>query len=219
MPVSYTPGQNDVQHVDVDGSIALVDAAKAAGVKHYIYTSFTKKTVDFPLGSAKLAVEAHLQASGMVYTILRPGYFMEAWLSPMVGFDAANAKAAVYGTGDQPISWISFRDVAAFAVESLTNPAASNAVLNLGGPEAVSPHQVIELFEKNLGKTFEVNHVPAEALRAQMDGADEPMQKSFAGLMYAYAVGDPIDMKAILKAFSVKPLSVQEYVSQVGVQV
>jgi uncharacterized protein YbjT (DUF2867 family) len=56
---------------------------------------------------------------------------MEAWLSPVVGFDAANAKATVYGTGQNPISWIAIQDVARFAVASLDHPAAKNATLEL----------------------------------------------------------------------------------------
>jgi uncharacterized protein YbjT (DUF2867 family) len=215
MPFSYQPGQNDIDKVDVQGGKALIDAAKSQGVKHFIYTSFTKNIdADFPLRNAKREVEAYLKASGLVYTVLRPGYFMEAWLSPMVGFDAANAKAAVYGSGDQPISWVSLLDVIQFAVESVANPAARNAVLEIGGPEAVSPHQVIKLFEARGGKTFEVSHVPAEALKDQMDSATEPMQKSFSGLMYCYAHGDPIDMNATLKTFPLKLVSVQDHVKK-----
>ena len=80
--------------------------------------------LDFPLRNAKRAVEQRLRDSGLVYTILRPSYFMEVWLGPAVGFDAANAKASIYGSGEGTISWISLQDVARFAVESLENPAA-----------------------------------------------------------------------------------------------
>jgi len=215
LPVSYIPGQNDIQSVDLIGAKALIDAAAGAGVKHFIFTSFSgNMDMDFPLRNAKRAAEAHLMKSGMTYTILRPGYFMEAWLSPMVGFDAANAKATIYGSGDQPISWISITDVIQFAVESVSNPAARNAVLELGGPQKVSPNEVIKLFEKKAGKSFEVSYVPNEALKAQMETATEPMQKSFAGLMYCYALGDPIEMKGILQAFPVKLVSIQEYVEK-----
>ena len=138
----------------------------------------------------------------------------QAASSPGVGFDAAIAKATIYGSGDQPISWISRFDVAQFAVESVTNPAARNAVLELGDPEPVSPHQVIKLFEEASGKTFEVSHVPAKALKAQMEGATDPMEKTFVGLMYCYAVGDPIDIKTTLNAFPLKLTSVQDYVKE-----
>ena len=216
MPFSYSPGQNDLQHVDLEGSQTLIDAAKAAGVKHYIYTSFSHNlNADVPLVHAKRAVEKHLKASGLTYTILCPSYFMEVWLSPAVGFDAANGKIAIYGGGDQPISWMAIKDVAAFAVESLTNPAARNAVIEMGGPETVSPHQAVKIFEQAAGKTFEVAHVPAEALKAQMEGATDPMQKSFSGLMVSFAAGDPIDMSATLKAFPLQLTSVQEYARSV----
>lgn len=212
MPFSYVPGQNDIQTVDLEGAKALVKAAKAAGVKRFIYTSFSGNIdLDFPLRNAKRAAEQYLKASGLDYTILRPGYFMEAWLSPMVGFDAANAKAQIYGTGDQPISWISFKNVADYAVESLSNPAASRATLELGGPEAVSPHQVIKIFEKATGKTFEVTHVPAEALQAQQASVSDPMQQSFTGLMRCYAAGDPIDMSRLQKTFAVRLTPLSEF--------
>jgi NADH dehydrogenase len=191
----------------------LIDAAKAAGIKQFIYTSFSGNLDrDFPLRNAKRAVEQHLKESGLVYTILRPSMFMEVWLSPAVGFDAANAKATVYGSGDQPIAWITIQDVARFAVESLTNPAARNSVMELGGPQNLSPHQVIKLYEAAKGKTFEVTHVPPEALQAQYDGATDPMQKSFIGLMACYAAGDPIEMGGIQKSFGFRLTPVQEHI-------
>ena len=212
MPFSYQPGTNDIQKVDQEGAQALVDAAKGAGVEHFIYTSFSKNiNLDFPLQNAKRAVEKHLKDSGIGYTILRPGYFMEVWLVPAVGFDAAGKKAQVYGTGDQTISWICVKDVARFAVEAVTNPAARNAVLELGGPAPLSPHQVIDLFEKELKATFTVSHVPVSALEEQAAGAEDAMQKSFIGLMTCYAAGDPIDMKEPLKAFPLKLTSVAEF--------
>jgi uncharacterized protein YbjT (DUF2867 family) len=214
VPFGYQPGVNNLQNVDLEGCKALVDAAKVAGVKHFIYTSFSKNMdMDFPLNNAKRAVENHLRASGMVHTILRPGYFMQVWLSPAVGFDAANRKVTIYGTGDQPVSWIDYKDVARFAVESLTNPTACDATLELGDPEAVSPNQVVQLYERKQGLPIEVTNVSAEALQGQLQSAEDPMQKSFAGLMLAYASGDPIPMEAVLHGFPLKLTSVEEYVS------
>jgi uncharacterized protein YbjT (DUF2867 family) len=214
MPFCYQPGVNDIQSVDFEGVTNLIEAAKASGVKHLIYTSFSGNLDrEFPLRNAKRTVEQRLKESGLVYTILRPSMFMEVWLSPAVGFDAANSKATVYGTGDQLIAWITIKDVAQFAVESLENPAARNRVLELGGPKPLSPHQVIKIFEDAMGKTFEVTHVPPEALQAQYAGATDPMQKSFIGLMLCYAGGDPIDMSAIQKAFAVHLTPIKEYVA------
>jgi NADH dehydrogenase len=214
MPFSYQPGKNDIQTVDLEGLTNLVRAAQAAGVEHFIYTSFTMEN-DFPLRNAKRAVEGRLKESRLTYTILRPSYFMEIWLSPAVGFDAANAKAQIYGSGENPISWISLRDVAQFAVASLNNPAARNATLELGGPEALSPLQVVQIFEKVGGQAFKIEHVPEEALKEQQQAATDPMAQSFAALMHCYAQGDPIDMQETLKVFPVQLTSVKAYAERI----
>jgi len=210
MPFSYQPGENDIQSVDTKGQINLIDAASASGVKHLIYTSFTMDN-EFPLRNAKRKVEKHLKTSGLAYTILRAGYFMEVWLSPAVGFDAENANAQIYGTGENPISWISFLDVAKFAVQCLDNPTAANATFDVGGPEALTPLETVKIFERISGKAFELQYVPEEALARQQQEATDPMQQSFTGLMRWVAKGDPIDMGPVLETIPVELTSVQEY--------
>lgn len=192
---------DSIESVDRQGQLALVDAAAAAGVKRFILVSFPSVEVDFPLQSAKRAVEERLRRSGMTYTILRPTFYTEVWLSPALGFDAPNAKAQIYGGGQNQISWISFQDVAQFAVAALDNARANNAVIDLGGPEALSPLDVVRLAEQVTRKRFDVRHVPEEALRAQYGSATDPLQQSFAALMLWYAQGSVIDMTGTLQAF------------------
>ena len=216
MPFSYKPGENDIQSVDEEGVINLINASKTAGVNHFIYTSFSKNLdLDFPLRNAKRKVENHLQKSGLTYTILRPSCFMELWLSAAVGFDAPNGKVNTCGTGTNPVAYISIKDVAKFAVESISNPAARNAVLELGGPQNLSQLDAVKIFEEVLDKKIEVGQIPVAALRSQLDGAEDPMQKSFSGLMLCVANGDRIEMKDLLKVFSVKLTSVKEYIHSV----
>ena len=81
---------------------------------------------------------------------------------------------------------------------------------------ALSYDQVIKIFEDVSGRTFEVTHIPAEALHMQVQSAQDPMQKSFTALMEGVAaVGDPIDMTSILKQFPLKLASVQVYARSV----
>ena len=203
---------DSIESVDRQGQLHLIDAAAAARVKHFVLISFPKVDLAFPLQSAKRAAEERLQRSGMTYTILQSTFFTEVWLSPALGFDAASATAQVYGTGENRISWISFTDVAQFAVAALDTPQAKNAVLKLGGPEALSPLEVVRLAEQRTGKKFQVQLVPEATLRAQHGGATDPLQQSFAALMLYYARGDVIDMQETLRAFPVQRLrSVREY--------
>jgi len=212
MPFTYVPDVNDIRTTDVDGMTNLIDAAAATGVGRFVYVSFSGHLdIDFPLSNAKRTVEARIRASGLEHTILRPSYFMEVWLSPAVGFDAANATATIYGLGVDPISWIAVSDVAELAVESLEVPAAVDATLELGGPEALTPLEVVSVFEGVAGRRFEVQHVPVEALVTQQESATDPMAQSFAGLMRCYAKGDAIDMAPILRDFPIRLTTVREY--------
>jgi uncharacterized protein YbjT (DUF2867 family) len=205
-----------IEAVDLAGQLQLADAAKTAGVERYLYTSFSGGIEgDFPLRNAKRGVEQYLKQSGLAYTILRPTYFMEVWLSPIVGFDYPNAQATIYGKGEQPISWIARDDVARFAVLCLDHPAARNATLELGGPEALSPLEVVRIFEEVGGRPFEVQHVTAQAIQMQQSAAQDSLQQSFASLMCCYAAGDAIDMRATLEAFPMQLTPVWEYARRV----
>ena len=166
--LSRQPGDT-IDGVDRLGQLQLVEAAKSAGVKHFVYVSFSPMAEDFALQRAKREVEQALIASGMTYTILRPTFFMEIWLSPVLGFDVAARRARIYGAGENPISWISFPNVAEFAVRSLDTPAARNATFTLGGPEAIAPLEVVRIFEELGGAPFTVEYV-LEAVLARRQG-------------------------------------------------
>lgn len=203
---------DSIQNVDQDGQLALVAAARAAGVSHFIYTSFSQDLdIPCPLMTAKRAVEAAVKASGMAYTILRPSCFMESWLSPALGVDIVNGAAQLLGAGDRPVSYISLADVAAFAVACVNSPAARNAEIELGGPEAISPLDVVKTAEVIAGRPFTVQHVPQEALEAQYAGASDPLGKSFAALMLCIARGNPIPMDATLRQYPIHLTSVREF--------
>jgi uncharacterized protein YbjT (DUF2867 family) len=214
MPFSYKPGENDIQSVDEEGIINLINASKSAGVNHFIYTSFSKNLdLDFPLRNAKRKIERHLQNSGLTYTILRPGCFMELWLSAAVGFDALNGKVTTCGSGANTVAYISLKDVAKFAVESISNPAAKNTVLELGGPQNLSQLDAVKIFEEVLNKKIEIGQIAVDVLKSQINGAEDPMQKSFSGLMLCVANGDNIDMRDVMRKFPVELTSVKEFAS------
>lgn len=208
---------DSIQTVDNEGQATLADEAIAAGIQQFIYISFPSMPGDFPLQDAKRRVEKKLTSSNMSYTILQPTFFAEAWLSPAVGFDFPNAKATIYGEGKNKISWITIQDVAAFAVASVDNDAAKNKIIELGGPEALSPLEVVSIFEKSGGRKFEIQHVPVETLQEQKKAATDDLSKSFTSLMLTYAAGNEINMQQTLKAFPIKLNSVRDYANRVMV--
>jgi uncharacterized protein YbjT (DUF2867 family) len=217
---SRQPGDS-IEVTDEAGQCSLVDAARAAGVERFVYVSYSGNIEgDDPLTQAKRRVERAVRESGMRHTILRPSYFMEMWLSPALGFDHVGRRATVYGSGEQPISFISQGDVAEFAVLSLadmdTELGAASRTLELGGPEPVTPREAVRIFEKALGAPFEVQYVPDAVLRAQRDAATESLQRAFASLMLAYANGDAIPMEETSQRYALTLTSVPDYAKRVA---
>ena len=202
---------DSIQAVDDQGQMNLIDAAVGAGIGQFIYVSFCSMSGEFPLQTAKRKVERHLEASGLDYTILLPTNFMDVWLGPALGFDAPNAKATIYGDGKKRVSWIAIKDVASFAVASLDNPKAMNNRIELGGPKALSPLEVVEIFEAKQGRKFELEFVPEAALKAQREAAEDPLSASFAALMLNVAKGSEIDMQPATTIFQLPLTAVNDF--------
>ena len=213
--LSRQAGDN-IQSVDLDGQKSLIDAAKAAGVSKFVYISFSKNmTTDGPVTAAKRTVEQHLMASGLDYTILRCGFLMEIMVAPIVGFDYTNAKAVVYGTGEEPLSLLAMDDVAKMVALCLDHPQASNAVIEFGGPAPVTLHEVVATFEEVSGRPFEMQHVPLDALLAGWEASEDPVSKSINALMVDFARGDVIEMDATRATFPIQSTTVAQYAANV----
>ncbi len=205
---------DSIESVDDAGQLNLVAAAKAAQVDRFVFVSFRKpQGISVPVAEAKIQVESAI--AGMNFTILQASFFMEVWLSPALGFDYPNAAARIYGPGTSPISWVSSGDVAEMCALALENPAADRRTIDFGGPEALSPLEVIARFEKIGGKPFKVEHVPEESLRAQFAAATDSMQKSFAALMLGCSSGDAMEMKSLQQEFGIKLKNVDTYAREV----
>ena len=175
---------------DGGGNMRLIDAAASAGTKHFIFVSFDTSSVpDSPLTSAKRDVEDHLRRSGMTWTILQPGLFMETWLGPFLFADPVTGTAKIYGEGRTGIRYVAVADVAEVAVRSVSVPSARNAVIPFGGPDAITPRDALRMMEKECGRSFEVTEISEGALEAQWSAASDPYQKTFAALMLGVARG------------------------------
>jgi uncharacterized protein YbjT (DUF2867 family) len=201
---------DSIESVDLRGQLALVNAARSAGVGRFVYVSFRDDpTVQYPLTQAKRSVERAI--ADLDFTSVQASYFMEVWLSPAVGFDYIHGRARIYGSGLKSLSWVSYRDVAEFCIAPVLRSVAGRSVLEVGGPEPLSPLEVVKIFEAESGRRFELETISEAKLREQFDSANDPLEKSFAGLMLQYAQGDAIAMEGLLESIPVRLTSVREY--------
>jgi uncharacterized protein YbjT (DUF2867 family) len=209
--LSQEPGDS-IATVDRDGQINLVGAAEDAGADRFVYVSFSRHIdSDAPLTNAKREVEKRLEQGPLRYTILRPSFFMERAFHPMLGFDLGDGKVVVYGSGETPISFVSIEDVARFGIAAVQTDAASRQTFEVGGPEALTQLEAIEVFEELSGRTLERSFVPEEALRAQLATATDPKMQSFAGLSLDFATGVPVDMTDALAKVPVPLTSLRDF--------
>jgi uncharacterized protein YbjT (DUF2867 family) len=209
-------GDNNPQTVDDAGNRALIDAAKRAGVKHFVFTSALGVSADHPIDffRIKFASEEYLRASGMSFTILRPGAFMEFWAALVGEPIVKTGKTTIFGRGDNPINFVSADDVARYALIALDDPRARNQVIEIGGPENLTMNQVAALFEKIAGRAAQKSHVPLPMMRV-MSFVSRPFNPALSRQVAAGINMDTADWtfdpRATQKKFAVPLTTLEEY--------
>jgi uncharacterized protein YbjT (DUF2867 family) len=158
-----------IPEVDGAGMIALVDAAETAGVRRFVHMSFAgaDASLGSPLERAKLATERRLRRSPMHATSVRSDGFQEIHLGPLGRFDMAAGKVAVFGNGDSRRRFVATDDVAALVAAVADEPDAP-AVLEFGGPEALSRNEAIAVAERLTGRRMKRQRMPRPVARVGM---------------------------------------------------
>lgn len=132
---SRTGAPADAWRIDHDANLAILNAAKHAGVGHFILLSAI--CVQKPLLAfqhAKLAFEDALTPSGLTYSIVRPTAFFKS-LSGQLDRLKRGKPYLMFGDGAlTACKPISDGDLGRFITSCLETPERQNAVLPIGGP-------------------------------------------------------------------------------------
>lgn len=157
-----------------EAEIAVVDAAKAAGVKRLVKLSVWDAAGErFEFAKIHRAVERAVEASGLAWTFLRPNGFMQNFVTYMAG--SIKAQGTIYQpAGDASISHIDVRDIARVAALALTTTAHEGQAYELSGPEALSYADAATTLSRVLGKPVGYVPVSDDAARAGMLAAGMP---------------------------------------------
>lgn len=162
------PGRVTPASVDHAGNVNLVDAASATGAA-VVLMSVVGAAPDSPmeLFRAKYQAEQHLLASVAPWTIVRATAFIELWADILT-------KAPVFGRGDNPINFVSVRDVAALVERATIDTGLRGRVLEIGGPRNMTFNELVGLVRDVRGRPKKIRHVPRWALRAMAPLARQP---------------------------------------------
>lgn len=160
-------GAQSVAAVDELGNRNLINAARTARVRQFVFTSArvpdAYRSIDF--FAAKFHTEDYLRQSGVPWTILRPTAFMETWAMIIGDPLVRTGSTKIFGSGRNPINFVAVDDVAAVAVMTLDRPDALNAVVEIGGPEDLTLLDVADTFGQVTGRRGRRIRIPVQVLR------------------------------------------------------
>src|SRR5471030_477578 len=143
----------------------VIDAAKRAGVKLIAYTSVLRAdTSVLGLADEHRATEADIRASGLPYTLLRNGWYLENYAEHL---EPVLAHGAVLGAaGEGRISAAARADYAAAAVAVLTMRTAPEAVYELAGAASFTLAELAAEVARQSGKEIVYNDMPQAQYKA-----------------------------------------------------
>lgn len=144
-------GQRVAQHR------AVIDAAAAAGIKKFVYTSAPKATTsDLVLAPEHKATEEAITASGLPAVILRNNWYTENYVNDLA--TAAETGVLSAGVGDGRVASASRKDFADAAAVVLLEDGHIGEVYELGGDVAWNYSDLAAAFSEITGR--EVAYVP-----------------------------------------------------------
>jgi NADH dehydrogenase len=156
-----------IDAVDRAGNIALLRAAEAAGVERFVFVSSCGLTDAMvrraPFAAAKRLAEEAVRASSMPTVVIRPAPLQELWLAGDSGLHLEKRRAVIFGRGRAPVSYVSMDDVAEACVR-LAVAGDPPALVDAGGPEELTRHEVVDAFERETGARFRRIPVPRPVL-------------------------------------------------------
>jgi uncharacterized protein YbjT (DUF2867 family) len=188
---------------EADLGVAMVEAAKAAGVRKFVFSSVIHPSISaLSNHAAKRPVEEALCESGMQFTILQPTMFMQNFDS---GWQTVMEKGrfALPYSKHAKASYVDYRDVAEVAAIAMTSDKLDFGTfelcdtgmvdrLELAGMMSEALDQPIDAGEPTFEEWAQTAHIPEGSMR-------EGMQKMYAHYdRYGFPGGNALILKAIL---------------------
>jgi uncharacterized protein YbjT (DUF2867 family) len=158
---------DSLKNVDWEGKLYLIEAAKAANIKRFIFFSAqnVEQFKNIPLMKLKYGIECKLKDSNIPYTIFRlPGFYqglIEQYAIPIL------ENLPIWVTNENIyVSYMDTQDIAKFCLRSLQLPKTINQTFFLSGLKGWVSSEIINLCEQLAGQSAKVQRVSSFILKA-----------------------------------------------------
>jgi len=141
----------------------LADAAKVAGIKHFIFSSVGQANTNtgVPHFESKYEVEKHIKSLGLNYTIIRPAAFFENFNDNMA---PKNGVVSLPWSIDLKVQFVATADIGEVAARAFDEPNEFiSQEIELSGDE-LDGHRIIELLSKILNQPLRFKQAPPKAV-------------------------------------------------------
>lgn len=167
------------QRVEQHGNV--IDAAEAAGVDQFVYTSALRAdTSTLPIATEHVETESLLAASDLSYTLLRNGWYLENYTGEI---DQIIEEGAVVGAaGEGRISAAARQDYAEAAATVLLEDSHGGEIYELGGDSTFTLAELAEEISAQSGHPVEYRDLPEDEYATYLaeSGMPEPVADMFA---------------------------------------
>lgn len=140
----------------------VIGAAKSAGVERFVFHSVLHTQIeDLPHHWERHFVEQALINSGLAFTILQCGSYMQNMLQGWAKMVESGIHRMAYDI-DAPMSLVDLDDIAEMAVTVTTQPGFENGIFEICGP-AITLREKAEILSRVLGKPIQAEKEPLNA--------------------------------------------------------
>ena len=155
-----------LKKVDWDGKQILLESAKAANIKRFIFcsTQNSEQFENIPLMEMKQGIEVKLKESEIPYTIFRLSGFYQGLIEQYAIPILENLPIWVTNENTS-VAYMDTQDIAKFCLRALQLPETENKTYMLGGPKGWVSSEIISLCEQLAGQTAKVNQIPVFLLK------------------------------------------------------
>ncbi len=189
----------------------VIEAAKAAGVPHVVYTSAPHATeTTLILAPEHAATEKMLAESGLTVTLLRNNWYHENYVGTLE--TARQTGAVTSSAGDGRVASAARADYAAAAAVVLTGPGHEGRRYELGGDTAWDFAEFADVVGRVLGREIAYRPVSGKELDAQLTaaGLDQATRALLVGLDQNIADGTLAEITGQLSALIGRPTTTLE---------